>query len=97
MLSGYQYKLRYRPGTTNANADALSRLPLSVKPELTEDPSESVLSLHILEMTPARLSNNCTTSAVYRQRWTTGNCQASCVEWTAETPSFDITGIAGTS
>ena len=54
MLSGYQYKLRYRPGTTNAKADALTRLPLSVKPEVTEDPSQSVLSLHILEMTPAR-------------------------------------------
>ena len=53
-LSGYQYKLRYRPGTTNAVADALSRLPLSVKPEVTEDSSESVLSLHILEITPAR-------------------------------------------
>ena len=54
MLSSYQYKLRYRPGTTNANADALSRLPLTVKQEVTEDLSESVLSLHILEMTPAR-------------------------------------------
>ena len=54
MLSGYQYKLRYRPGTTNANSDALSRLPLPVKPEVTENPSESVISLHILKMTPAR-------------------------------------------
>ena len=54
MLLGYQYKLRYRPGTTNANADFLSRLPLSVKPEATENPSESVLSLHILEINPAR-------------------------------------------
>ena len=54
MLSGYQYKLRYRPGTTNANADALSRLPLTVKPEVTEDPSKSVLSLNIFKMTPAR-------------------------------------------
>ena len=53
MLSGYHYKLRYRPGTTNANANALSRLPLSVKPEVTKDPSESVLLLHILETTPA--------------------------------------------
>ena len=54
MLSAYQYRLRYRPRMTNANVNALSRLPLSVKPEVTEDPSESVLSLHILEMTPAR-------------------------------------------
>ena len=55
VLSGYQYKLRYRPGTTNGNSDSLSRLPLFVTPEVTEDPSESVLSLHILRMTLARL------------------------------------------
>ena len=48
ICSGYRYKLRYRPGTTNANADALSRLPFSVKLEVTEDPSEAVLSRHIL-------------------------------------------------
>ena len=36
MLSGY-HKLRYRQGTTKANADVLSRFPLPVKPELTID------------------------------------------------------------
>ena len=30
MFSGYQYKQRYRPGTTNSNADALSRRHLPV-------------------------------------------------------------------
>ena len=54
MLSGYQYQLRYRPGSANANADALSRLPLAVTPKVTEDPKESVLSLHTLEMKPNR-------------------------------------------
>ena len=50
LLSAYQYKLEYRPGIENANADALSRLPTSGSSSTAdEDPPESVLSLHILE------------------------------------------------
>ena len=33
MLSAYQYTIGYKPGDQQANADALSRLPLPDKPE----------------------------------------------------------------
>ena len=32
MLSAYDYRLEYRPGKDHGNADALSRLPLQLKP-----------------------------------------------------------------
>ena len=84
MLSGYQYKLRYRPGMTNANTDALNRLPLPVKLEVTEDASEPVLSLHILEMTPARLITTVQLRQFTDRDGQTGTYQALCVEWLAK-------------
>ena len=45
-LLAYEYELIYRPGDQNANADALSRLPLPVVPETTPIPGDIV---HLLE------------------------------------------------
>ena len=48
-LGAYQYTLCYKPGKSNLNADALSRLPSSYKPNVIPEPPEIVLSLTQLE------------------------------------------------
>ena len=47
LLSAYNYKLKYRPGTSHSNADGLSRLPIAAKPE---DISQSINSICMLEL-----------------------------------------------
>ena len=42
-LAAYEYKIAYKAGTTNANADALSRLPSSKMPESVPVPGETIL------------------------------------------------------
>ena len=51
MLSAYDYRLEYRPGKDHGNADALSRLPLQLKPG---EATTSVVSVRLLdvEMSP---------------------------------------------
>ena len=51
-LAAYEYKIAYKAGTTNANADALSRLPLSNMPESVPVPGETILLLEHLDHTP---------------------------------------------
>ena len=51
-LAAYEYKIAYKAGTTNGNADALSRLPLSNMPESVPVPGETVLLLEHLDHTP---------------------------------------------
>ena len=51
-LAAYEYKIAYKAGTTNANADALSRLPLSKMPESVPIPGETILLLEHLDNTP---------------------------------------------
>ena len=51
-LAAYQYTFRYKPGRMNANADALSRLPLPGTPESDRYPPEIVHVLDHLEATP---------------------------------------------
>ena len=51
MLSSYDYKLVYRPGAMNSNADGLSRLPVQGDGDQEIEPAEAVLSLHMLEAT----------------------------------------------
>ena len=53
MLAWYRYTLVYRKGVTNANTDALSRLPTGTCAASTYDPCDAVLSVHILEVTAA--------------------------------------------
>ena len=48
-LGAYQYTLCYKPGKFNLNADALSHLPSSYKPNVIPEPPEMVLSLTRLE------------------------------------------------
>ena len=47
MLSAYDYKLLYRQGCLNGNADALSRLPL---PATEGEVSQSIMSVHMMEL-----------------------------------------------
>ena len=51
-LAAYEYKIAYKAGTTNANADTLSRLPLSKMPESVPVPGETILLLEHLDHTP---------------------------------------------
>ncbi|XP_034549867.1 uncharacterized protein K02A2.6-like [Notolabrus celidotus] len=53
-LSAYQYTIIYKPGKDNANADALSRLPLPETPVSTYVPPETVFSLEMLSETPVK-------------------------------------------
>ena len=47
MLSAYDYKLEYRQGILNGNADALSRLPLECE---DDEESQQVLGVHMMEL-----------------------------------------------
>ena len=50
-LAAYRYKLVYKPGAANANADGFSRLPLPERPESTPDPADYVLIMNHMEST----------------------------------------------
>ena len=52
-LSAYDYKLLYRPGSQNGNADGLSRLPLQAEEGDISSPSVSV---HMVEMVHSPVS-----------------------------------------
>ena len=51
-LSAYEYKISYKAGQTNGNADALSRLPLAEMPNSVPVPGETILLMAHLEGTP---------------------------------------------
>ena len=51
-LLAYEYQISYKAGQTNGNADALSRLPLPVKPDSVPLPGETILLMEHLEGTP---------------------------------------------
>ena len=61
-LSTYSYEIRYRPGKQQANADALSRLPLLESPSNVPVPAETVFLLNELSRSP--------TSAADIKLWT---------------------------
>lgn len=48
LLSAYDYELKYREGSRNGNADALSRLPLDAR---TGEFSQKIVSVAMMEMT----------------------------------------------
>ena len=50
LLSGYNYVLKYRSGSSNGNADALSRLPLDVQ---NGEMSQKVVSVLMMELVSA--------------------------------------------
>ena len=64
-LSGYQYTLRHSSGSSNGNADALSRLPLAEVGEEEAAPEEVILTMTTLATTPVK--------AVHIAQWTNRN------------------------
>ncbi|XP_021370583.1 uncharacterized protein K02A2.6-like isoform X2 [Mizuhopecten yessoensis] len=52
LLAAYEYDLIYRPGTLNANADGLSRLPLSETVDEVPVPGEMILMMDTLNSSP---------------------------------------------
>lgn len=51
-LSAYEYEIQYRSTTKHGNADAMSRLPLPVKPSETPTPPESILLIENVDSSP---------------------------------------------
>lgn len=54
-MAAYEYRIVHKAGKTNANADALSRLPLFITPESVPVPGETVFLLDHLDHTPISL------------------------------------------
>ena len=52
VLSAYNYDIVFKPGSQNANADVLSRLPLADGPSQVPLPEETVLLLEALQFSP---------------------------------------------
>lgn len=50
-LSAYDYKIKFKAGSENANADLLSRLPLPETPTRVPEPGETVLLMEVLDST----------------------------------------------
>ena len=46
-LAAYNYSIEYKPGPEHANADALSRLPLPLRPSTTPLPAETVFAMEL--------------------------------------------------
>ena len=55
-LACYEYTLEARPTNKHGNADAMSRLPLKVKPQETPQPPEFVLLLDTMSEVPISCS-----------------------------------------
>ena len=55
-LAAYEYNLVYKQGKANANADALSRLPMTVTAPIAPLPAETVQVMNILDNTPVTSS-----------------------------------------
>ena len=51
-LAAYQYTIKYKKGQCNANADALSRMPLSYSNDCVVQPAELIYSLSLLDESP---------------------------------------------
>lgn len=55
-LAAYEYEIQYKAGTTNGNADALSRLPLSEMPGVVPIPGDTIKLMEHLEEIPLHTS-----------------------------------------
>ena len=56
-VGAYSYSLQYRPGKENANADALSRLPLPSLPPVVPTPEDIILIISAIEESPVCASD----------------------------------------
>ena len=54
MLSAYNYEIRYKPGADHANADGLSRLPVTDHITTVPLPGDVLLLFQTLQGTPVR-------------------------------------------
>ena len=73
MLSAYHYQICYKPGADHANADGLSRLPLSNHVDTVPVPGDVLLLFRTLEATPIR--------AAQIRQWTDTDPVLSHVRW----------------
>ena len=71
-LAAYDYKIVYKPGSTHANADMLSRLPLPQTPSETHIPGETILLMDMLQSIPV--------SAQQIKHWTDRDPMISAVQ-----------------
>ena len=55
-LSAYNYKIQYKPGKDNSNADVLNRLPLPDCPSTETLPGETIFLLDTLQSSPVNAS-----------------------------------------
>ena len=55
ILSAYDYKVEYKPGAQNSNADALSRLPLPESMKSVPLPGETILVMENLQASPVNV------------------------------------------
>lgn len=58
-LAAYEYELQYKASADHANADALSRLPLTELPESTPLPPEFILAMEYMDSGPVTSSQIC--------------------------------------
>ena len=56
-LAAYDYKVMFKQGSPNGNADALSRLPLPVTPSSTQCPGDTILLMEHLDASPTTASD----------------------------------------
>ena len=56
LLGGYHYRIEYKSGQQNANADAFSRLPLSTTPLEIPTPPEVIHMMELIDTTPVSVS-----------------------------------------
>lgn len=55
ILSAYGYKVEYKPGAQNSNADVLSRLPLPESMKSVPLPGETILLMENLQASPVNV------------------------------------------